>query len=347
MQRVTPQDANAVISADDFAQTVVNWQRQHGRNDLPWQQHNDPYHVLVSELMLQQTQVKTVIPYFQRWLEQFPTFTALANADEQEVMACWQGLGYYRRARNLQAAAQKVVADYQGTMPQAMEELREIPGVGPYTVGAIRAFAFDAPAAIVDGNVKRLLGRLFTLPYVVNKSTHDKYFWELSEHYTPTVNNRRFAQGLLDLGATVCKPRQPTCELCPLQKVCCAYQQDCVEDYPKREVKARIPTRPGHFCLDINGQGVVLEQRPADGIWPSLWSLPECKEAPQGKPLTRFKHTFSHYKLDGHVWVTSLPPSDRPRRRIEPEHLANIGLPAPIRKLLEQLNWDEVCQIQL
>lgn len=344
MQSFSGQQAESVISAEAFAQIVVEWQRQHGRNDLPWQQHKDPYHVLVSELMLQQTQVKTVIPYFHRWLEHFPTFTALAQADEQEVMACWQGLGYYRRARNLQAAAQKVVADYQGSMPQAVEELREIPGVGPYTVGAIRAFAFDAPAAIVDGNVKRLFGRLFTLPYLVNKSSHDKYFWELSEHYTPTVENRRFAQGLLDLGATICKLRQPLCQECPLQEVCLASQTAQVETFPKREVKAKIPTRSGHFCFDLNAQGLLLVQRPADGIWPTLWCLPELHETPSGTPLLRFKHTFSHYKLDGHVWHQAAPSLTEPCRRVQQDELDRLGLPAPIRKLLDKLTWDEVCQ---
>lgn len=182
--------AEQLISPKQFARVVIEWQAQHGRNDLPWQRENNPYHVLVSELMLQQTQVKTVIPYFERWISRFPDVGTLSVATEDEVMQLWQGLGYYRRARNLQAAATTVVNQYGGQIPVSASELREIPGIGPYTVGAIRAFAYDAPGAIVDGNVKRLFARLFALPFLVNKSAHDRYFWTLAEHY---ALNRRIA----------------------------------------------------------------------------------------------------------------------------------------------------------
>ncbi|RUO60639.1 A/G-specific adenine glycosylase [Pseudidiomarina insulisalsae] len=333
------------MSPEALANCITGWQKAKGRNDLPWQLHNDPYHVLVSELMLQQTQVKTVIPYFERWLQTFPTIEALASASEDEVMTLWQGLGYYRRARNLHAAAQKVVRDYQSEIPRSAAELKEIPGIGPYTVGAIRAFAFDAPAAIVDGNVKRLFARLFALPYEVNKSTNDRYFWQLAEHFTPARDNRRFAQGLLDLGATICKPQQPLCALCPLAKVCQALQLGKVNALPKRQQKKAIPTRKGHFLLDVSARGIVLEQRPASGIWPTLWCLPEVAQAPDAQLWTRFRHTFSHYKLDGHVWLAT-PPGNGTTRRIACHQLDEVGLPAPIRKLLQQLIASEVCNQQ-
>ncbi|WP_241967791.1 A/G-specific adenine glycosylase [Pseudidiomarina homiensis] len=335
--------AKTVIPAKEFAKIVVTWQQQHGRNDLPWQQHNDPYHVLVSELMLQQTQVTTVIPYFERWLQRFPDVTTLAAAEEQEVMAHWQGLGYYRRARNLHAAAKTIVADYAAQIPEQAVELREIPGIGPYTVGAIRSFAFNAPAAIVDGNVKRLFARLFMLPYAVNHSANDRYFWELAEHYTPTSQNRRFAQGLLDLGATICKPKQPLCHACPLQSRCRTYANACVEDYPKRKQKKAIPTKTGHFLLAINRFGVCLEQRPANGIWPSLWCLPEVSQAPDAELGYEFNHTFSHYKLAGKVWLAEPATTTGNLMQVPYSDLADYGLPAPIRKLLAKIDWDEVC----
>ncbi|MFC7160507.1 A/G-specific adenine glycosylase [Pseudidiomarina halophila] len=239
--------AEQIISPEQFAKIVIDWQAQHGRNDLPWQRENNPYHVLVSELMLQQTQVKTVIPYFERWITRFPDVSALSAASEDEVMQLWQGLGYYRRARNLQAAATTVVNQYDGQIPSSALELREIPGIGAYTVGAIRAFAYDAPGAIVDGNVKRLFARLFTLPFLINKSSHDRYFWDLAEHYTPQSQNRRFAQGLLDLGATLCKPKQPDCEVCPFHASCLSLKHDQVSAFPKRQAKNLF--QPGKATL--------------------------------------------------------------------------------------------------
>lgn len=329
--------AKKVLPTREFAELVIAWQKAHGRNDLPWQQHNNPYHVLVSELMLQQTQVATVIPYFSRWLERFPDVTALAEADEQEVMAHWQGLGYYRRARNLHAAAKTIVAEYAAEIPQTAEELREIPGVGPYTVGAIRSFAFNAPAAIVDGNVKRLFSRLFRLPFAVNYSAHDRYFWELSEHYTPPSDNRRFAQGLLDLGATICKPKQPLCQSCPLQKSCLSFRDEKVDDYPKRKQKKALPTRMGHFVLDLDDHGIILEKRPNDGIWPALWCLPEVSSAPSAPLGYEFCHTFSHYKLAAQVWLAAAPQNDAVTTRVPFAQLDEFGLPAPIRKLLTKI----------
>lgn len=335
--------ANEMISPQHFARVVIDWQTAHGRNDLPWQREATPYHVLVSELMLQQTQVKTVIPYFTRWLERFPDVHALAAAAEDDVMQLWQGLGYYRRARNLQAAAIKVVDSYAGKIPIAADELREIPGIGPYTVGAIRAFAYDAPAAIVDGNVKRLFARLFALPFLVNKSSHDRYFWTLAEVYTPQQENRRFAQGLLDLGATICKPKQPLCTSCPLRSVCRSLEDEVVDLYPKRAPKKAIPTRTGHFVLDLTAAGVVLEKRDDSSVWPSLWCLPELESAPTGAPFGQFKHVFSHYKLTASIWRQAAP-AQANQQRVPLEAIGELGLPAPIRAYLQTLDSREVCQ---
>ncbi|MDN7123791.1 A/G-specific adenine glycosylase [Pseudidiomarina terrestris] len=335
--------AKQTIAPANFSRTVIDWQQTHGRNDLPWQREANPYHVLVSELMLQQTQVKTVIPYFSRWLARFPDVETLAAASEDDVMQLWQGLGYYRRARNLQAAARTVVNNHNGEIPTTATELREIPGIGPYTVGAIRAFAYDAPAAIVDGNVKRLFARLFALPFLVNKSSHDRYFWALAEEYTPTQENRRFAQGLLDLGATICKPKQPLCAACPLQSVCHSLALDLVDDYPKRETKKATPTRAGHFVLDVTEAGVLLQKRDDSSVWPNLWCLPELAAMPSGDAFGHFKHTFSHYKLEASIWWQPAPDQLR-QQRVALDAIDQLGLPAPIRNYLQKLDRREVCQ---
>ncbi|CAI8167959.1 A/G-specific adenine glycosylase [Pseudidiomarina mangrovi] len=339
----------AVLSAEQFADTVIQWQKQHGRNDLPWQTDADPYHVLVSELMLQQTQVSTVIPYFQRWLSRFPTVQQLAAASTDEVMALWQGLGYYSRARNLHRAAQQICRDYHGNIPSEANELREIAGIGAYTAGAIRAFAYDRDGVIVDGNVKRLFSRFFAIAGDLSTSAQQRLLWQLAEHYTPSSNNRRYAQGLLDLGATICTPRQPQCYNCPLKPNCQAVKYDRVDELPQRKTKAAIPTRHGIFLWQVDQHGVLLEQRPTTGIWPSLWCLPELTadsvshaEASFSQHGT-FKHTFSHYKLIAQV-VTHKPNQPHVahasataiQRQVQWHELSNIGLPAPIAKYLRQ-----------
>jgi A/G-specific adenine glycosylase len=332
------------IDAGQFAQLIVAWQQQHGRHDLPWQREANPYHVLVSELMLQQTQVTTVIPYFERWLQRFPSLQHLAEAHTDEVMALWQGLGYYSRARNLHRAAQQICQDYAGTIPSSTDELREIAGIGAYTAGAIRAFAYDLDGVIVDGNVKRLFSRFFAIEGDLNTSAKQRQIWQLAEHYTPSADNRSYAQGLLDLGATICTPRQPRCHNCPLLLHCQARQQDRVAELPQRKEKATIPTRDGYFLWHADDHGIVLEQRPHQGIWPTLWCLPEIDAATAAAWSATtvlhgcFKHTFSHYKLQAQILVanaTSIS-TTHPQRHIAWSQLDQIGLPAPIAKYLQR-----------
>ncbi|OZB06564.1 MAG: A/G-specific adenine glycosylase [Idiomarina sp. 34-48-12] len=319
----------------EFSETLTSWQKTYGRNDLPWQQDVTPYRVLVSELMLQQTQVTTVIPYFKRWLQHFPTVKALADASEDEVMALWQGLGYYSRARNLHKAAKFVVQELNGQLPENAEELRDVPGVGPYTAGAISSFAFNKPAAIVDGNVKRLFCRYFGIEGDIASAKVNKTIWSYAERYTPTFDNRRYAQALLDLGATVCTPRSPDCQQCPLKTSCNALATHRVDVLPEKKAKKKTPTRSGYFLLDINDDGVMLTQRSGNGIWPRLWCLPEILEPLETAPIHgRFKHVFSHYKLEATVF--SLP-ADQSGQRVPIEQLDNYGLPAPIRKYLNTL----------
>ena len=325
-----------------FQNQVVSWQKTHGRHQLPWQQAGTPYAVLVSELMLQQTQVATVIPYFQRWMTSFPTIEALAQASNDEVMAHWQGLGYYARARNLHKAA--VYIRELGAFPQNLEALLTVPGVGRYTAGAIMSFAYDSYGPIVDGNVRRLYARYFAIDGVTSSSAVDKKLWALAEALTPTDNCRSFAQGLLDLGATVCKPRQPLCEQCPLASSCQALLQNRVDELPTAKPKKLVPVKPGHFLWFIKDGHILLHKRPEQGIWASLWSLPQVEaHSPwleDAKLHGVFVHQFTHYKLDASVWVLN-----HAVREVQEEFsgswyhkndLNKVGLPAPIRSFIEQ-----------
>lgn len=335
--------AASSLTAAAFAQRVLAWQQQYGRHDLPWQQPATPYRVLVSEIMLQQTQVSTVIPYFHRWMEAFPDLATLAAAGEDQVMALWQGLGYYSRARNLQKAARYLIAEYDGQFPQELAALEKVPGVGRYTAGAIRAFAFDAYGPIVDGNVRRLFCRLFTISGPPLSSAVNKQLWQFAEHLTPKQNNRRFAQGLLDLGATICRPKNPDCETCPLQQHCQAKLQNRVAEFPNPTAKKVLPIRQGHFLWQSERGNLWLERRPDQGIWATMWALPEVNSAPESARLIgEFQHTFSHYKLHAQVWqlhdleVNEAADQARDIKPMDVEQLEDVGMPTPIRKFIQQ-----------
>jgi len=329
-----------------FQDQVVNWQKTHGRHQLPWQQASNPYRVLVSELMLQQTQVSTVIPYFNRWMQSFPTVDALAAATNDQVMAHWPGLGYYARARNLHKAA--VYICELGDFPARLDQLLLIPGVGRYTAGAIMSFAYDAYGPIVDGNVRRLYARYFGIDGVTNSPAVDKQLWALAEQLTPTEHCKSFAQGLLDLGATICKPRQPLCEQCPLATTCQALLQNRVDELPTPKPKKNVPVKDGQFLwLEQAGQ-VFLQKRPTPGIWASLWSLPQVAAddllLQQAKKHGEFVHQFTHYKLNATVWqldhshfaTLQQVQEQEPSGWYQKTQLAEVGLPSPIRSFIEQ-----------
>lgn len=324
-----------------LTELVINWQQSHGRHQLPWQQDVTPYKVLVSELMLQQTQVATVIPYFQRWMQVFPTVQALAAAPEDEVMRLWQGLGYYARARNLQKAARFITE--LGEFPVTLEALLQVPGVGRYTAGAIMSFAYQQHGPIVDGNVRRLYCRLFALEGVPNTPALEKQLWAKAEqltprHQKPHADCRSFAQGLLDLGATVCKPRQPLCEQCPLASHCQALAQHRISDFPNAKPKKTVPVKDGHFLLIRKAQQVLLVKRPGAGIWPALWCLPQPAQAPLDAELVgQFSHQFTHYKLEAKVWSAEMSIADAEQVWVDAVNLADFGLPAPVRVYLEAL----------
>ena len=340
-----------------IAPRVIAWQRVHGRSHLPWQGHRDPYRVWLSEVMLQQTQVATVLAYYARFVERFADVGALAAADLDAVLAAWSGLGYYSRARNLHACAQAVVRDHGGRFPQTSRELACLPGIGRSTAAAIAAFCFGERAAILDGNVKRVLTRVLGDAADLSVAANQRALWARAEALLPATDIEAYTQGLMDLGASVCSTRAPQCLLCPLNDVCVAARSGTPERYPVKQRRLVRGTREHVWLLLEWRSRVWLLRRPATGIWAGLWSLPEF-ESPaafdaatagwpgSGETLPSFTHTLTHLDWTLHpvhwrlpdrsppAWVGALV-ADWPAGSwmALPEARA-AGLPAPLRRLL-------------
>ncbi|MFZ5574365.1 MAG: A/G-specific adenine glycosylase [Pseudomonadota bacterium] len=343
-----------------FASRIVRWQRRHGRHGLPWQAGGtgtrDPYRVWVSEIMLQQTQVATVIPYFERFVARFPTLASLAAADENEVLALWSGLGYYSRARNLHAAARQVLDHHGGRLPADPATLARLPGIGRSTAAAIAALAFGHRAAILDGNVKRVLARHAGVAGWAGDGRVEAELWRLADARLPTRGIESYTQGMMDLGAQVCTRGQPDCHACPVNADCIAYTQGRTAELPTPRPRKILPEREVQMLLLIDRGELLLEKRPPRGIWGGLWSLPEldagadplrhCREqlgvsVRTQAVLPRLSHGFTHFRLHiqpvridlaprpatlpGHIW---LPPADA----------LGAALPAPVRRLVAQLD---------
>ena len=295
-----------------FSTAVLNWYEQYGRKTLPWQIEKSPYHVWLSEVMLQQTQVATVIPYFKRFIEHFPQITDLALAPIDDVLHLWTGLGYYARARNLHKAAQVVSEKFHGQFPSQFDDVVALPGVGRSTAGAILSLSQNQHYAILDGNVKRVLTRYFAIDgWPGNKSVENK-LWQLSEQVTPKQDVAKFNQAMMDIGAMVCTRSKPKCSLCPLHRDCIAYQTDSWQQYPTKKPKTTIPEKSAYFLMLENNYAIWLEKRPPSGIWGGLYCLPQFATeqalvdwlVARGitttplKQLVAFRHTFSHFHLD-------------------------------------------------
>lgn len=283
--------------------SVLNWFESHGRKNLPWQKNITPYRVWLSEIMLQQTQVTTVIPYFERFIKQFPTLKKLALANEDTVLHLWTGLGYYSRARNLLKTAKIIQKEFQSKFPTDLTTLQQLPGIGRSTAGAILALSMHQQATILDGNVKRVLSRVFAL----NAWQHEKKLWAIAEALTPKKNIAAYTQAMMDLGAMICTRTKPKCTICPLQKQCIAYRHEQQTEFPGKKPKKTLPIRQIQLLLLYDNQGkILLEKRPAKGIWGGLWSLPEynhvdikhfCEktyhcEIKSLKKQPPFRHTF-------------------------------------------------------
>jgi A/G-specific adenine glycosylase len=341
----------------DFAARIVAWQRTHGRHGLPWQQGRDPYRVWLSEVMLQQTQVATVLAYFDRFSARFPDVRALAAATQDDVLALWSGLGYYGRARNLHRCAQVVVAEHGGEFPRSSAALAELPGIGRSTAAAIAAFCFGERVAILDGNVKRVLARVLAFESDLAQASAQRELWDAATALLPTDHVDVYTQGLMDLGATICVARSPRCLLCPVHELCVAAKRGAQERYP---VKTRrlLRGRRENVWLDLRWRRRVwLVQRPDAGVWAGLWSWPEfesvaaferASEAWPGQlePLPAFKHVLTHFDwlLQPVRWtlparsparvIASLLAAWPTGRWFELEAARALGLPAPLRKRL-------------
>jgi A/G-specific adenine glycosylase len=341
-----------------FQKLVLNWFDRFGRKNFPWQQNKTPYRVWVSEIMLQQTQVTTVIPYFERFLKQFPDLPSLAKAKEDEVLHLWTGLGYYSRARNLHRTAKLI--HQAGKFPDTLEELQKLPGIGRSTAGAIISCAFDKKAAILDGNVKRLLARFHAVTDPIDDKKTQDHLWELSEEYTPSKRVADYTQVMMDLGATLCTRSKPRCPECPVATYCKAKQENLAEQLPYKKKKGSLPIRQTTFLILRSQDEVLLQKRPSKGIWGGLWSLPEIPEKATVEqiksfcleqfelhtkalqPLKPFRHTFSHFHLE--IFPIELKTS-RPKIMVSKTQIwyslrrpETLGLPAPILSLLGNLS---------
>ncbi|MGH1439262.1 MAG: A/G-specific adenine glycosylase [Cellvibrionaceae bacterium] len=345
-----------------FASLVLGWFDQHGRKHLPWQQNRTPYRVWVSEIMLQQTQVATVIPYFERFMTRFPNVEALAAASQDEVLQLWTGLGYYARGRNLHKCAQMVVDQYQGKFPETVEELETLSGIGRSTAGAIISLALNKPATILDGNVKRVLARYGAIAGWPGKKTVADQLWEVAETLNPKERAADYTQAMMDLGATLCTRTKPLCTQCPIQQQCLGHKEGSPEQYPGKKPKKVTPVKSTQFLIIRNRQGaILLEQRPAIGIWGGLWSFPELESEENalqhcqqhtGKAINHeqwppFRHTFSHYHLDIQPIYIEI---EKPLKKVagndtlrwySEKEWQNLGLAAPVKKLLEQLTSEQ------
>lgn len=260
-----------------FSSNLIRWYKKHGRFDLPWQKDKTPYRVWISEIMLQQTQVSTVIPYYERFLKSFPTVKQLALANIDDVLSHWSGLGYYMRARNLHKTGQMIHFQYNSRFPQSVEALEALPGIGKSTAGAILSFAYQLPATICDGNVKRVLARVFAIDQPKEASKATQLYWHLATTLTPPKNTDLYNQAIMDLGATLCTRTKPACERCPFKTSCQAHALNQETQFPARVKKKANPTKTIHMLIFQNEKGQILfEKRPSSGIWGGLWSFPEC-----------------------------------------------------------------------
>lgn len=349
---------------NQFSDRLLTWFDKHGRHDLPWQTDQTLYRVWVSEIMLQQTQVATVIPYFERFMQAFPDVEALAKTKLDDVLHLWTGLGYYARARNLYKAANIIVQDYHGNFPESLDEIISLPGIGRSTAGAILSQAKGERHPILDGNVKRVLSRYHGVEGWPGQKKVEQKLWSYAEQHTPKNAVRNYSQAIMDLGATVCIRRNPACDVCPLTTSCFARKTARQNEFPGSKPKKTIPNKETVFAIIENNKGeVLLQQRPPSGIWGGLWCFPEFSvnepivdiikkqfgfKIKQQTEYQCFKHTFSHFHLmiqPVHIKLTgktTMVNEAGATTWLNPAEDSNLGLPAPVVSLLKDLNNEKV-----
>ena len=345
---------------DSFAAKILTWFDSFGRKDLPWQHDPTPYRVWISEIMLQQTQVATVIPYYLRFMESFPDIATLAAASADDVLHHWSGLGYYARARNLHRTASMLVNENNGEFPEVFEQVRALPGIGRSTAGAILALSGNQRHAILDGNVKRVLARFYAVAGWPGKTGVSRQLWALAEQNTPANNVAAYTQAMMDLGATVCTRASPDCANCPLAAECAAHAAGMETDFPGKKPKKDKPRKATHMILVRQNGNVYLERRPPEGIWGGLYSFPElesahdvaawcervfCVKPKSIEPREVLSHSFTHFDLDIyplHVEVEPITVADSDETVwYSPDAAPRIGLAAPVRKLINRLESNQ------
>lgn len=349
------------MTGTDFSTRIIAWQKRHGRHDLPWQNTRDPYRIWLSEIMLQQTQVATVIPYYTRFLEKFPALSDLARASEDEVLALWSGLGYYSRGRNLLRAAQIVAEKFRGEFPKAMDDILALPGVGQSTAAAISAFAFGERQAILDGNVKRVFARHFGIDGFSSEKKIEANFWRVANAALPKKNIEAYTQGLMDLGATLCLRARPLCLACPVEEHCIAKRDGRIQELPTPRPKKAVPEKSTTMLIIVHAGEVLLEKRPPTGVWAGMWCFPEvvngasprdvCRErygleTKSLKPWSVLQHGFTHFKLSitpqPIVVQKKLPRASEPSFMwLSIDDALKAAIPKPVRELLIKLDQRE------
>jgi len=348
----------------DFSNKVLKWFDQHGRKNLPWQLNINPYRVWVSEIMLQQTQVKTVIPYYNKFMQSFPDVQTLADANQDSVLKHWSGLGYYARARNLHKAAKQVSHDFDGNFPQTLDEMQSLSGIGRSTAAAILSISHNQAEAILDGNVKRVLCRVYAVEGWPGKSLVLKQLWKLAENVLPKKRNADYSQAMMDLGATLCTRSKPQCCNCPLKSDCLALKQQRQMDFPEKKPKKALPEKNTVMLIIKNKeQAIFMQKRPPTGIWGSLWCFPQFDNKEQASEwlqqqyneslesadsLATLSHTFSHFRLHIHpLIIESKAPINLGVMENKDSLWYNVttefngGLAAPVTKLIDILKGFE------
>lgn len=341
-----------------FGEQLIAWQQAHGRHDLPWQNTRDPYAIWVSEIMLQQTQVAAVIPYYLRFMASFPTLADLAATEQDHVLQHWSGLGYYSRARNLHRAAQVVMQQYGGVLPQSLEAMQQLPGIGRSTAAAILAFAFGQHLAILDGNVKRVLTRYLGIVGWPGQPATEKQLWQAAEHLLPGHDIEAYTQGLMDFGATLCIRTKPVCANCPLAHTCIAHRDGLVAQLPTPKPRKTMPEKHIMMLLLLDGNQVLLEKRPPSGIWGGLWSFPEIAVGSDAQQVALHQygmlterldtqpvlmHTFTHFRLSITPQPLRILPCQPPAQHpgtvwLDKQEALGAALPAAVRTLLKRMS---------
>ena len=337
-----------------FSDALLNWFDVHGRHDLPWQVANDPYKIWVSEIMLQQTQVKTVLQYFERFMQRFPTVQDLGNASWDDVAPYWAGLGYYARARNLHKAAGIVTAT--GHFPSSLEEWVALPGIGPSTGGALMSLGLRKYGVIMDGNVKRVLARFFAIKDDLSKPMHERAMWQLAEELCPTERNHDYTQAIMDLGATICTPKKPLCLYCPMQQHCQAHAQGLEQELPFKKAKKPVPVKSAQVLLIKSQDEWLWQQRPNSGLWGGLWSLPIIEEPIEFEQMCQrlglksmtqtaeITHSFTHFTWQLKAFAFEIESDQQEHLSIEldatwmsPQQAVDAGLPTAMKKLISAI----------